>query len=292
MADDDDRDLRRRLERSRSQSSRRDRRSRSGGARTGRSRSRSASRTSSRSRSRTREPRRRRRSKSGSGLSRSPSRELYEEDPPARLATLVKSQQDFLLDLLEEHKHEVEDKLQARQRRFASKQIEKQFEVNSGFQKLAKAALAALGAKDYRRANNALEELCNNLEVHSQDLIIADTSPHGWLAVSKIRAGTDLPKNLRKRLDQVDRELAAQRYRDNGGAGKKLFQVPKEGQGPLIRRDNRRISPEEALSYASKQIRAGACSHCKKEYHYYRECPAFWQKVQESREAEAKKTAD
>jgi hypothetical protein len=43
------------------------------------------------------------------------------------------------------------------------------------------------------------------------------------------------------------------------------------------------LSPEELLYNASRQIRAGTCSHCKKENHFYRECPDFWTKVQESR---------
>jgi len=230
-----------------------------------------------------------RRSRSGSGISRSPSRELYGEGAAGNIAELVKSQHDFLLDLLSEHKSEVEGKLQHKPRKFASKQIERQFEVNASFQKLCKSVQASLSAGDIKRASTAADELAAQLDVHVQDLVIADTSPHGWLAVAKVRAGTDLPKSLRKRLEQVDRELAAQKSR-YGGPGKKLFPIQKTGSGMLIRRDNRRLSPEEALSAASKQIRAGVCSHCKKEYHYYRECPAFWQRVQESREEEAKKS--
>ncbi len=140
---------------------------------------------------------------------------------------------------------------------------------------------------DYKRAAVVIDDLLSQLETHAEDLVIADTSPHGWLAVAKVRAGTDLPKSLRKKLEQVDRELSAQKNR-NGGPGKKFFGLQKEGQGPLLRRDGRRISPEEALSYASKQVRAGICTHCKKAYHYYRECPTFWQQVQESREEAAK----
>ncbi len=275
-------DLRDRLRRARSSLRKRSRSRRSGD-----NRSRSRNRRGSRSGS----PRQGgRRSRSGSGLSRSPSRGLYEEDEKIqRIASLVKGQQDFLLDLLTEHKAEVDQRFQIKQRKFASRQIEKQFEINSGFCKLALSAKSAIENNDVRRATACIEELIQQLETHSEDLVIADTSPHGWLAVAKVRAGTDLPKALRKKLEQVDRELSAQKNQ-YGGSGKKFFGLPKEGQGPLIRRDNRRITAEEALSYASKQLRSGICSHCKKAYHFYRECPDFWQRVQESREEEAKKT--
>ena len=288
-AEDDDFDLRRRLSRARSASRRRaaSERRRSAGRRGSGSRSRSRSR--SRNRRRSCSPYR---ARSGSGISGSPSGELYREEKGVdRIATLVRDQQEFLLDLLSEHKAEVEDKLQSRQRKFASKQIEKQYEVNTSFKKLARSVKLALDAKDFRRAEHLVDTLLQQLDTHEEDLVIADTSPHGWLAVAKIRAGTDLPRALRKKLEQVDRDLSAQRAK-YGEPGKKIYGVQKESQGPVVRRENRRISPEEALSAAAKQIRPGICSHCKKSYHYYRECPEFWTKVQESREEEAKKPSN
>ncbi len=205
----------------------------------------------SRSRSRrSRDDRRRRdRSRSRSGISRSPSRNLYEEDRRVEdIAGLVKEQQDFLLELLTEHKAEVDTKLQSKQRRFSSKQIEKQHKINSNFLKLASNVKSALVNKDDKRALITVEDLIGQLESHAEDLIIADISPHGWLAVAKVRAGTDLPRALRKKLEQVDRDLAAQKHR-HGGPGRKLFGIQKEGQGPLIRREGRRISPEDIQKY-------------------------------------------
>jgi hypothetical protein len=46
---------------------------------------------------------------------------------------LIKEQQEFLVELLSEYKQEVESKLRAKQRRFTSKPLEKQFEVNTKF---------------------------------------------------------------------------------------------------------------------------------------------------------------
>jgi len=210
-----------------------------------------------------------------------------------RLAKLVRSQQDVLLDLFEDHKSEVEAKLVSAKRRFRDRQIEKQFDINTGFKKLTQKALVAVDSGEDRRAKGLLQDLLSQLETHEEDLLIADTSPHGWLAVAKIRSGSGLSKSLRKRLEQVDKELSAQKNRDGyGRAGGKSSLFSKAGEGPIVRRDQRRISPEEALTAAGKQRRAGNCSHCKKAWHFYRECPEFWTKVQESREEEAKKAAN
>jgi hypothetical protein len=138
-----------------------------------------------------------------------------------------------------------------------------------------------------QRATDTITTLVAELEKHEEDLIIADTSPHGWLAVSKVRAGTELSKSLRKKLAQVEKELA---QRKNGGFKKKHDFVPKQGDSSTGRRGDRRISPEEALSNAAKQIRPGTCSHCQKGLHFYQECPDFWKKVMQSREAQAATT--
>jgi hypothetical protein len=199
----------------------------------------------------------------------------------------VETQQQFLLELLSEHKAEVDSKLQVKQRRFSSKQIEKQYEVNTGFKELTEKIISKLKKEDIKKALHTAEKLLKDLEEHEEDLVIADTSQFGWLAVAKIRGTAELPKNIRKRLEQVEKDLAAQRNK-NGGPRKKIPQVQGGGQEPFTRRGDRRISPEEALFQAGKQLRQGQCSHCKKELHYYKECPQFWAKVQESRLAKAK----
>jgi hypothetical protein len=224
----------------------------------------------------------------GDELRRSVSRELLrEEDQLGEIKAIVESQQEVILNLLSEHKAEVDGKIQAKTRRFASCQIDKQFQVNAAFKKLAKKTLAALEASDIQRANDTVHTLVADIEKHEEDLIIADTSPHGWLAVAKVRAGQELSKSLRKKLAQVEKDLA---NRKNGGFKKKHNFVSKQGDSSTGWRGNRRISPEEALSNAAKQIRPGTCSHCQKGLHFYRECPDFWKKVMQSREAKAPAT--
>jgi hypothetical protein len=194
--------------------------------------------------------------------------------------------------LLTEHKTEVENKLQTKQRKFQSKQIEKQFEVNTSFKELVEKAQAKIKAKEYKLAEKVLEKLHTEIEEHEQDLLIADASPFGWLAVAKVRGTAELPKHLRKRLEQVDQELQAQKTRYNGGARKKFAGVSAASSEPVTRRGEKRSGPEEALYHAGRQLRSGTCSHCKKELHYYKECPQFWQKVQESRLAKAKEDSN
>jgi Zn-dependent M16 (insulinase) family peptidase len=227
------------------------------------------------------------------GLQRSVSRELYKE--PVTLDSFKKevaSQHEYLVELIKEHKTQVDEKLASKSRKFASKQIEKQFQVNFTFKELATKIQQAHAVKDYEKAEEAADELADKLEEHAQDLIIADSSPHGWLAVSKLRHSTELPKAVRKRLAAVEKELASKKIK-NGGPRRKFQQQQQQlstaSQDGFTK--NRKFSPEEALFAASKQVRAGTCSHCHKEYHYYRECPTFWSKVHESRAAKAKGAA-
>ena len=252
-------------------------------------------RSRSRRRSRSRTSRRRDRSRS-ERLSRSVSRDLLrEEEAPAVVRKIVETQQEVLYKWLEDHKAEVDEKIQSRGRRFSNKQIEKQFQVNTGFRDLTAKLQAALEAGEVARAKDVATQLDRQLGEHEEDLIIADTSPHGWLAVARLRRGKELPKSVRKRLDQVEKELAqTQRKETQHGARpeRKFGPVQRKGQEPLVKRPDRRLSPEEVLFQAGRQLRPGTCSHCQEDLHYYRECPKFWAKVQESRKAKAKGDED
>jgi hypothetical protein len=231
----------------------------------------------------------RHRSRSGSfRLVRSPSRELYKETLDAdKVTALVETQQEYVFNLIAEHKAEVEAKFQSRQRKFQSKQIEKQFEINTGFKEKAEKALVKIQGRALKQAEDLVSELIQDLERHAEDLVIADTSQYGWLMVSKVRAATELPKALRKRLEQVEKDLSAQKNK-NAGTRRNFLKISGTSSEPVTRRADKRITPEEALFAAGKQLRQGTCSHCKKELHYNKECPAFWTKVQESRQAKAK----
>jgi len=119
----------------------------------------------------------------------------------ADVPKLIQDQQEFILELLTDHKQEVESKLQAKQRRFNSKPLEKQYDVNGEFKELTEKAIAALKRGSEKRAKSTLRKLKKRITEHQQDLVIADTSPNGWLAVARLRNRTELPEDLRKKLD-------------------------------------------------------------------------------------------
>jgi len=259
-----------------------------------RTRSRSRDRSSSRRTRRRSGSERRRRSRSRTQedrIARSPSRTLYEEGGAVtveEVPKLIKQQQDFIVELLADHKQEVEARLQAKQRRFNSKPLEKQYDVNTEFKELTEKALSALKNDDKKRVKSVLKKLKKKIDTHQEDLVIADTSPNGWLAVARLRNRSELPDDLRKKLDRVDKDIW--RSRNYGGPKKKPGKFQNQSAGSDVRtgRPQQKQSPEEMLYNASRQIRAGTCSHCKKENHFYRECPDFWTKVAESRAERAK----
>jgi hypothetical protein len=97
---------------------------------------------------------------------------------------------------------------------------------------------------------------------------------------------------VRKKLAIVEKDLEAQKAK-NGGARRKFQQVSQASAGGNGRgKPEKKFSPEEALSFATKQVRTGSCSLCHKSYHYYRECPTFWSRVHDGREAKAKAGGD
>ena len=111
-----------------------------------RSRSRSGTRISVRGRSRSRDRTTHRHRHRGhrDTISRSASRGLYDqpEEPVQAIKKLVTSQQEIILDLLSEHRAEVDEKIQLKSRRFSSKQIEKQYQINTEFRELVAKILA------------------------------------------------------------------------------------------------------------------------------------------------------
>jgi hypothetical protein len=111
------------------------------------------------------------------------------------------------VELISDHKQEIDSKLQVKQRRFQSKPLEKQAEVNAGFQDLVGKALSALKRGHKKKVKTVLKKLRGALEEHYQDLVIADTSPYGWLAVARLRNRSELPDDLRKKLEKVDKEI-------------------------------------------------------------------------------------
>jgi hypothetical protein len=139
------------------------------------------------------------------------------------LAQLVNQQRELMLELINDHRTELESKIDIKSRKFASRQIDKQYQVNTNFRELANKTVLALEAGEVQRATSVCKKLLEEIDRHGEDLIIADQSPHGWLAVAKVRSGQELPKSVPKKLAQVEKDLA---NRKAGGAKRKSEQFP------------------------------------------------------------------
>ena len=145
------------------------------------------------------------------------------------------------------------------------------------------------------KAEKVLEDLQEDLELHQEDIIAADLSRNGWLTVSRLRNKSSLPSSLLKQIekedDAIDRWKRKSSIGRNGGNSSR-FRTMDQGTFTNFVRTNRgakgfqKKSPEELMQEAVRQNRAGQCSHCSQEGHFYRECPSFWQKVHDSRKAQ------
>ena len=211
---------------------------------------------------------------------------------------LVLEQYNTFREVIDEHKEEVEYKLNKSNIKFSSKPIEKQFEVNSGLLELNRKIYRALKHKNTSKAKKLIKEQEKALVRHEEDLIIADESEFGWLTVSKIRDKKFLKSSLVKQITKVD-ELIAKAKKRNGASSQgytkaqgqpfksvagQIGQFPPQfAQGQVVTKRPERKSPEEILHDIAKRTRAGNCSHCGESGHWFRECPVFWQKVGKSR---------
>ena len=224
-----------------------------------------------------------------------PRPEQGEQASYAHFRTLLDNQQKTIAQLLSEQKKELFDKVESsKKHNFKQKQLEKQYSVNEDFLKILRRGLSCLEKGQYSRARTYLEELKDDIEEHSEDIIAADFSRHGWLTVSRIRNCGSLPTSVLRQIEKEDDNIDKKR--------KQFFKVAPRRFGELDKspysRDSLRVgsvsvptrkNPEQLLAEAVKQTRAGTCSHCSDTGHFYRECPAFWQKVAESRKANLKK---
>ena len=221
------------------------------------------------------------------------------DDPTKFVRKLLDNQQNHIASLLEETKKELFDKVdRTKKHTFRQKHLEKQFEVNESFLKLTSRSLTCVERGHYSKAKKHLRALKEELEEHSEDVIAADFSRYGWLTVSRIRNRGALPTAVLRQIEKEDDNI--EKRKRQGGMATQFKRTPRifgDVDKPP-QRDSLRFArqampqkknPEQLLAEAIKQTRAGQCSHCGAEGHFYRECAAFWQKVHESRQANLKK---
>ena len=110
--------------------------------------------------------------------------------------------------------------------------------------------------------------------------------------VSSIKNQGALSTAQLKRIEKID-DLLDRREKKFSNDGRFCFRNRKVDQTSQrntfqTSKPFQKKSPEEYLEEAIKQTRAGQCTHCTEEGHFYRECPTFWEKVRQSRAAQKK----
>ena len=235
----------------------------------------SRSRTLSCSRSRGRRDRDASRSRS-----RSPSGNV--DEGQRRLEQMLNEQQEYIKDLISNHKEEVDELLASKTKSFRSKGLEKQFEFNNKVTTRLSKIKKLLRKKKISRATDAVKELLEICEDHADDLLVADSSRHGWLTVHQLRGGT-LSSDLWKKVEKIDNRLDKARPKDGKNRPQASGGNSNRMENQNVQTWRRKQGPEEAMQSYSKVQRQGTCTHCSAQGHFYRECPDFWRDVNASR---------
>ena len=244
-----------------------------------------------RSRSRERGSRLRERRSRSSTRSRSSPRVL-EQGEGGSLSQLLNKQQEYVYDLINQHKEKIDDLLVEKNRNFRSKGLEKQYIFNKKIITKAKKLKKNLKKEKVSRALSCVRDLIELCEEHADDLMIADSSRHGWLTVHQLRGPERLPGDLQKKVEKIDSRLDKVK---NGGQENRRYNGGRQNYKRVDKEDvqtyrYRRQGPEEAIQSLSKTQRNGSCTHCRTEGHYFKECPQFWTEVAESRKKAAPAT--
>ena len=208
---------------------------------------------------------------------------------------LLQEQQAQIEELLREQKQEILSEKVDQKHSFKNRILGKQHEVNKNFINLAKKIEKFLDKQQIFQAKEITEELLTELETHAEDLIVADSARNGWLTVARLRNKCSLPSDLLKQLEKLDNQIDSRKRKADYDERPRARTTQMDREAPRHNFKStrpgykfQRKSPEEVLEEAVKQTRSGACSHCKEEGHFLRECAGFWTAVQEARKSALK----
>ena len=121
--------------------------------------------------------------------------------------------------------------------------------------------------------------MIEDCEDHSEDLVVADTSRHGWLTVHQLRGREQLSSSVQRKVEKIDSrldKLKLSRHDEKGrfSSGRKNpQQVEFQDRVQTYRRKQ---GPEEVLKSFANRRREGTCTHCNEPGHFFRECPGLW----------------
>ena len=144
------------------------------------------------------------------------------------------------------------------------------------------------------KAYDEIKEIVKTIETICEDLVIADSSKHGWLTVYKLRGSdTTIPSDVQKKVEKIETRLDREKTtrKEYGEKKKPYSRYPRKvdqengeiGQQQQAGTARRKAGPEELMSYLTKTRRRGTCSHCQQEGHFFKECPKFWTDVSNQR---------
>lgn len=194
---------------------------------------------------------------------------------------LLTKQQEYVHDLISQHKSDLEELVTqstTNPTTFRNKGIEKQYSFNGKVLRLVKKVKK--GLKKRKDVTNLVKEVIDLLDTHAEDLLVADSSRHGWLTVHQLRGRQTLSSDLLQKVDRIDSRL--DRTRKDGFKGSSGYNKKMDGKD-RVQTYRKKQGPEEFLQSLVGRKREGTCSHCSEIGHFYRECPDFWKEVQESR---------
>ena len=205
--------------------------------------------------------------------------------PIAEVEKLLEKQQSTLLEIISNHKQEIDDLVTPTKQTFRKVGIAKQHSFNQSIISMVKKLKKYHKDDDYKRGKEMIKDIIERLEEQQTDLQIADSSKHSWLTVSVLRNKTTLPADIAKKIEKIETRLDRTRP-----------QQPRYGEAPKNtgqRYSNNRVQierksakgPEELLRQLQGQKREGKCTHCLQTGHFFRECSEFWASVQRSRAA-------
>lgn len=204
----------------------------------------------------------------------------------AALEELLNKQQEFLTDLVQTHREEVDEIVATKTQQFRSKGIEKQYQFNAKVSSQLGKIKKHLKKKKYTKAYEGVKSAIKLVEEHSEDLLVADTSRYGWLTVHTLRGSNNLPSELTKKVEKIDARLdkvkGSTAAGQHGPRANKFAPRRMAGQGG-VQTWRKTQGPEEAIIAYAKSTRQGTCQQCNKSGHFYRECPEFWKAVNEQR---------
>ncbi len=193
---------------------------------------------------------------------------------------LMDEQQNNLLQILGNHKDDIDDLVASKTKKFRKPSIEKQHQFNAQILHLLNRVKKEHKKGHSETVASLIKEALSKLENQQADLLVADQSKYGFLTVNLLRGNTELPSSIAKKVEKIESRLD-KTHQDYERGKKPSKPLDTKTGGRFEHR--RKQGPEQLLQQLQRRTREGKCSHCEQDGHFFRECPKFWQEVSDAR---------